>query len=175
MKILISTQCFPPNFGGIEHVMGNLAINAFKLKHKVSVLADHSKKSSLEFDNKNKFLIKRFSQIKYFRRLSKANYFNRLIKNESFDRIFFDSWKSLELVENKYQSEKFICLVHGNEILKDKNHQRIVKSISKANTVIFNSKAIELLFLSLKCRVQPWWNITDPALTGHDTLGSKFK
>lgn len=146
MKILISTQCFPPDHGGIEHVMGNLATHSSILKHDVLVLADQSRSPSIEFDSKNRFSIKRFDQIKYFRKFKKAKYINQLIREENFDRIFFDSWKSLEHVDNKYQSEKFICLVHGNEILKDKNHPRVIKSISKANTVIFNSNATQSLF-----------------------------
>ena len=146
MKILIATQCFPPNIGGIEHVMGNIAIQASKLNHTVYVVSDKSKEASDKFDEKHKYIIFRFGQIKYFRKLKKANYINHLLATENFDQIYFDSWKSLEYVNNKYQSEKFICLVHGNEILKDKNRNRIVKNISKANTVIFNSLSTQLIY-----------------------------
>ena len=147
MKILIATQCFPPDFGGIEHVMGNIAINAFKLNHQVTVICDQSKNPSQNFDEENKFSIKRFGQIKYFRRLKKANYINDLISNENYDCIFFDSWKSSEFISSNNQANKFICLVHGNEILKHKNQKRIIESISKANTIVFNSKATQSLFL----------------------------
>ena len=146
MKILIATQCFPPNIGGIEHVMGNIAIQASKLKHTVYVVADKSSAPFEENDEKYEYIIFRFGQIKYFRKLKKANYINYLLSSESFDKIYFDSWKSLEYINTKHQTEKFICLVHGNEILKDKNRNRIINNISKANTVIFNSNSTKLLF-----------------------------
>ena len=146
MKILIATQCFPPDLGGIEHVMGNIAIEASKAKHTVYVVCDKSKSSSDKFDKENQYIIFRFGQIKYFRKLRKANYINHLLATENFDLIFFDSWKSLEHINMQKQCEKFICLVHGNEILKDKNRQKIISNISKSNTIIFNSRSTELLF-----------------------------
>ena len=132
--------------GGIEHVMGNIAIQASKLKHTVYVVSDKSDDPSDEFDEKHEYIIFRFGQIKYFRKLKKANYINHLLATDNFDQIYFDSWKSLEHINTKYQSEKFICLVHGNEILKDKNRDRIVKNISKSNTIIFNSRSTQLLY-----------------------------
>ena len=149
MKILIATQCFPPDLGGIEHVMGNIAIEASKAKNEVFVVSDKSKHPSNEFDKKNNYTISRFGQIKYFRKFKKANYINKLLAAQNFDLIFFDSWKSLEYIDDKYQSERFICLVHGNEILKDKNKEKVVKNISKTNTIIFNSLSTETLFKNI--------------------------
>ena len=146
MKILIATQCFPPDLGGIEHVMGNIAIEASEAKHTVFVVSDKSKSPSRDFDDKNNYIIFRFGQIKYFRKLKKANYINHLLATQNFDLIFFDSWKSLEHVDSTHQSEKFVCLVHGNEILKDKNRDRVMENMSKANSIIFNSNATKLLF-----------------------------
>ena len=39
--------------GGIEHVMGNIAIQASKLKHTVYVVSDKSDGPSDEFDEKH--------------------------------------------------------------------------------------------------------------------------
>jgi hypothetical protein len=58
LKILIATQCFPPDLGGIEHVMGNIAIQASKAKHTVFVVSDKSKSPSNDFDDKNNYLSK---------------------------------------------------------------------------------------------------------------------
>ena len=143
---MIATQCFPPDLGGIEHVMGNIAIEASEAKHTVFVVSDKSKSPSRDFDDRNNYIIFRFGQIKYFRKLKKANYINHLLATENFDLIFFDSWKSLEYVDSTHQSEKFVCLVHGNEILKDKNRDRVMQNMSKANSIIFNSNATKLLF-----------------------------
>jgi len=37
--------------------------------------------------------------------LKKANYINHLLATDNFDQIYFDSWKSLEHINTKYQSE----------------------------------------------------------------------
>ena len=63
MKILIATQCFPPDLGGIEHVMGNIAIEASEAKHTVFVVSDKSKSPSRDFDDKNNITLHPFDYI----------------------------------------------------------------------------------------------------------------
>jgi glycosyltransferase involved in cell wall biosynthesis len=138
LNILIYTQCFAPKLGGIESVMTNIATQSSKLEHNVSVLADGSKSNSLSFDNQQNFEIKRFDQIKFFRNKIKSSFANDLLKNKNFDLIFFDSWKSLEHFNNITQIKK-VCLIHGNEILNLKKKERIIKSLKKADKILFNS------------------------------------
>ena len=96
--------------------MTNISIQAVISGHSVKVLADGSKHFSSKFDNKQKFEIHRFDQLKFLRKKIKSNFAINLIKDNSFDKVFFDSWKSLEGFEKNTQIKK-ICLIHGNEIL----------------------------------------------------------
>ena len=53
--------------------------------------------------------------------------------------FFFDSWKSLELFDYSTDTKK-ICLVHGNEILKLSDKNRILNTLNKADLIIYNSQ-----------------------------------
>ena len=146
MNILIYTQCFAPKVGGIESVMTNIAQQAYLKGHKVEVLADGSRHSSSLYDREQQFNIKRFDQLKFFRNKIKSNYCHSILNEKKYDLIYFDSWKSLEHIDKNIKSKK-ICLVHGNEILNLKKKDRIKKSLSKANKIIFNSAFTQTLFL----------------------------
>lgn len=144
MKILIYSQCFAPKLGGIEKVMTNIAIESFNLKNKVTVITDGSKIYSSEYDLSQKFEIHRFDQIKFLRNQIKSRFAKKLFEKEKFDLIFFDTWKSLEHLEANFT--KNICLVHGNEILNINKKQRVLKSLSKASILVFNSNYTLKLF-----------------------------
>ena len=137
MNILIYSQCFAPKLGGIEKVMTNIALESFNLKNDVTVITDGSRSVNLTYDSSQKFNIYRFDQIKFLRNKIKSNFAKKLFDSKKFDVIFFDTWKSLEHIENK--SIKKICLIHGNEILNINKKKRIFKSLSKADILIFNS------------------------------------
>ena len=76
--------------------MTNIAQHAYTIRNKVTVLSDGSKISSSAFDNKLKFIIYRFDQIKFLRKRIKSNFAHNYLKNNKIDLIFFDSWKSIE-------------------------------------------------------------------------------
>jgi glycosyltransferase involved in cell wall biosynthesis len=159
LNILIYTQCFAPRLGGIESVMTNIATQSKETGHEVNVLADGSKSQCLSFDHQQKFEIKRFDQIKFFRNKIKSSFANDLLKRKKFDLIFFDSWKSLEYFNNTNKIKK-ICLIHGNEILNLKKKDRIVNALSKSDKILFNSKFTQNLFYKqlpelkhLRCQV----------------------
>ena len=139
---LIITRNFPPDVGGIQSLMEGLSISL--LDHgPVKVFAFESK-NSIEYDKKSSLDIKRVKGVKLFRKYRKANLINSyLAENIKIRAIFFDHWKSLELIKNKYLNKtKIFCLIHGKEI----NHingslinKRIVNSTNKADFVIANS------------------------------------
>ena len=54
--------------------MTNIAQHAFTKRNKVTVLSDGSKISSSDFDNKCKFDIYRFDQIKFLRKRIKSSF-----------------------------------------------------------------------------------------------------
>ncbi len=119
--------------------MTNIAQHAFSERNKVTVLSDGSKLLSSDFDNKCKFDIYRFDQIKFLRKRIKFSFAQNFLKQNKIDIIFFDSWKSLELFDYSTDTKK-ICLVHGNEILKLSDKNRIINSLNKADLLIFNSQ-----------------------------------
>ena len=126
--------------------MTNIAQQAHLKGHKVLVLADGSRLSSAEYDQGQEIEIKRFDQLKFLRKKIKSNFCHSILKEKKFDLIYFDSWKSLEHI-NKDLKIKKVCLVHGNEILNLKKVDRVNRSLSKANKIIFNSSFTEKLFL----------------------------
>ena len=119
--------------------MTNIAQHAFSKQNKVTVLSDGSKIFSSDFDNKCKFDIYRFDQIKFLRKRIKLSFAQNFLKKNKIDIIFFDSWKSLEPFNNTADIRK-ICLAHGNEILKLNDKNRIVNSLNKADLIIYNSQ-----------------------------------
>ena len=118
--------------------MTNIAYYASYSRNKVTVLSDGSKLSSSNFDNKCKFVIFRFDQIKFLRKRIKSSFAHNFLKENNIDLIFFDSWKSLESLSINTDARK-ICLVHGNEILNLRKKDRILNSLNKADLIIFNS------------------------------------
>jgi len=139
LNLIIYTQCFAPKFGGIETVMTNIAVMASQLKRNVVVMADGSKYTSSTFDELQSYTIHRFDQLKFLRKKIKANFFHHHLKENMVDSVFFDSWKSLEEIAPQSKT-KYICLVHGNEILNLKKKERIENSYLKADYLIFNSE-----------------------------------
>ena len=69
--IIITTQCFYPNIGGIEALMTSLAIEMSKKRSDILVIADGT---NVEEDNLYNFKIKRFKEWKPIRRLKKAKF-----------------------------------------------------------------------------------------------------
>ena len=119
--------------------MTNIAQHATNKRNKVTVLSDGSKPFSSDFDNKCKFDIYRFDQIKFLRKRIKLSFAQNFLKQNKIDIIFFDSWKSLELFDHSTDTKK-ICLAHGNEILKLRNKHKILNSLNKADLIIYNSQ-----------------------------------
>ncbi len=139
---LVVTRNFPPDVGGMQILMGGLVKSL--LEHgPVRVFANEFLNSDL-YDKKISAEIHRVSGIKLFQKYRKANLVNNFIeKNPNIRAIFFDHWKSLELInENLLKKTKTLCLIHSKEI----NHppgsrlnKRFIKSFKKANHIISNS------------------------------------
>ena len=154
--IIITTQCFAPQIGGIESLMTGMAEAMAKAGKDVLVLADGFKNNA---DKKVNYKIKRFSGWKPIRRLNKARYLERICENKSVETIYADSWKSVEYVRKK--NKKILVLAHGTEIpkqykgivlnaLKFKKN-RIIKSYKNVFKIIANSNYTrDLMNASLK-------------------------
>ncbi len=154
--IIITTQCFAPQIGGIESLMTGMAEAMTNYGKEVLVLAD-GKKS--EEDIIANYRIKRFSGWKPIRRLNKARYLEKLCKFENVETIYADSWKSVEYVKKK--GKKILVLAHGTEIPKQYwsmmfdilrvKKKRIINSYKNVYKIIANSNYTrDLMNASLK-------------------------
>ena len=111
--IIITTQCFFPEIGGIESLMTGMADAMSNVGKDVLVLADGKK---TENDENKKYKIKRFSGWKPYRRRRKAIYIKKFIANKNIEAIYADSWKSVEHLS--LVNVKIVVLAHGTEIPK---------------------------------------------------------
>ena len=74
--IIITTQCFYPNIGGIEALMTGMAAAMYKSGKDILVVADGKKDEDEKIKTYN---IKRFNGWKPIRRIKKAKYINCLL------------------------------------------------------------------------------------------------
>ena len=154
--IIITTQCFAPQIGGIESLMTGMADAMSKSGKDVLVLADGIQNKA---DKKANYKIKRFSGWKPIRRLSKARYLEKICKNKTVETIYADSWKSVEYVRKK--NKKILVLAHGTEIPKQYwsmmldvlrfKKNRVINSYKNVFKIIANSNYTrDLMNASLK-------------------------
>ena len=143
--ILILTQCFPSRLGGIESLVSNLAIGLSK-SEKIIVFADrHHMFYDAIYDNnhKDEILVRRISGLKFFRQRRKIKEIKPLIESHKVKLIIADTWKSLELGIDYFNTKNIpsICLAHGNELLSNdpKKAQRIKNTLNKSTAVVANS------------------------------------
>ena len=143
--IIITTQCFAPNIGGIEALMTGMAESMSSVGKEVLVLADG--KVGSEVYKNQKYSIKRFHGWKPLRRLRKARYLEKICKEKNVETIYADSWKSIEYLDKK--NKKILVLAHGTEIPKQYwtimidtlrfKKNRIIKSYKNVHKIIANS------------------------------------
>ena len=148
---LVVTRNFPPDVGGIQNLMEGLS-NALINHGPVKVFADEHPESK-DYDQKSDLTIERIGGFKIFKKYRKANIVNEYLKKNDVRAIFFDHWKSLELIksENLDKNPNF-CLIHSKEI----NHpagsllnNRMNKSLKKAGYIIANSRFTKKLAVSV--------------------------
>ena len=149
---LVVTRNFPPDFGGMQSLMGGLSENL--LEHgPVKVFANGFPNSEM-YDKKSSMKIERTQGMKLFLKYRKANRVNQFInENSNIRAMFFDHWKSLELInENYLKKTKTLCLIHSKEINHAKDswiNKRIIKSLSKADYIISNSNFTKKLGIKI--------------------------
>jgi len=141
--IIITTQCFYPNIGGIEALMTGMAAAMYKSGKDILVVADGKKDEDEKIKTYN---IKRFNDWKPIRRIKKAKYINQLCKTNNIEAIYADSWKSVEYLKNI--NVPIFVLAHGTEIQKNINYlnfykkikqKRIFSSYNKSRKILANS------------------------------------
>jgi len=136
--ILISTQCFPPDRGGIEILMGGLADALAASGKDVAVFADDAHETGPEV--KTSYPIHRFGGFKPWRRRRKAWAIAKAVKRGGVEAIFADSWKSIERLPKL--NVPIVVLAHGMEFPPNPTsgkQGRIVRALAKATRVVANS------------------------------------
>ena len=163
---LVVTRSFPPEVGGMQVLMGGLS-EALLEHGPVKVFADEFPNSE-RFDKNSAMDIERIKSIKLFRKYRKANLVNNFLdKNSNIRAIFFDHWKSLELINNDFlKRTKTFCLTHSKEINHAKNsalNKRLIKSLGKVNFIIANSNFTKELCIKVGINEEKT-NIINPGI-----------
>ena len=132
--IAVLTQCFPPDRGGIETTMGEMAMAFHQAGQKVVVLADHIRGGMAEPDWP--FPVRRFGGPRFWRRARKA----RALAALAPDVIWADSWKSLETLPPR--GPRVVVMAHGNELLRQDGGRggRMARAFARADVVVANSR-----------------------------------
>lgn len=135
--ILIATQCFPPDRGGIEMLIGGLADALHAHGEAVHVFADRAR---TEGADPGSYAVTRFGGFKPLRRRLKALAIARVVRAQTVKGVFADSWKSVELLAPL--GVKVAVLAHGMEFPANPSpgkRSRIAKALAKAHVIIANS------------------------------------
>jgi phosphatidylinositol alpha-1,6-mannosyltransferase len=135
--ILIATQCFPPDRGGIEMLMGGLADALCASGEAVHVFADRAR---LDGADTGSYAVTRFGGFKPLRRRLKAFAIARAVRGQKIKGVFADSWKSVELLAPL--GVPMVVLAHGMEFPANPSaskRARIAKALAKAHCIVANS------------------------------------
>ncbi|MFA5040172.1 MAG: glycosyltransferase family 4 protein [Bdellovibrionales bacterium] len=136
--ILIATQTFAPDKGGMETYMTSLAAELAKAENEVIVFADGKDK---KYKPEASFIIKRFGGWRPYRRWKKRKATARLFTSRMIEGVFCDSWKSIESLSEKY-TPPVVVLAHGAEyplFPSKRKKQRIEAALSRATAILANS------------------------------------
>ncbi|MEM7777878.1 MAG: glycosyltransferase family 4 protein [Pseudomonadota bacterium] len=140
-SILIATQCFPPDVGGIETLVGDLSIAMAAQDHRVTVLADAAKRTEADPAAVGAVTVTRFGGPKFLRRRMKAASVHRHLRTQTFTGLICDSWKSLELIDPG--DVPVVVLAHGMEFppeASSRRQRRMRQALGKARTVVASSQ-----------------------------------
>lgn len=139
--ILVLTQCFPPETGGIENLVGGLADALGQSGRQVMVMADATDGNRAFEDKLNNVVVKRTGGPKPLRRRLKAWIAGRLLARGSVEAVLCDSYKSLEFLRRT--GVPVAVMAHGMEFpatISERKRRRIEQAFAKAATVIANSR-----------------------------------
>lgn len=143
--IIVTTQCFPPDQGGIQAYVAGLADALARRGHHISVFCDAAEENAArEFDGARSYAIHRFRGPRVWRRLRKAKAIAGKFARGEAHFVIADSWKSLELLKPKTVPKfvRVVCLAHGAELLAapgTSKAMRVARAFQNATLVAANS------------------------------------
>lgn len=141
-QVIISTQCFPPDVGGIQWLMASIANTLNEHLH-VTVLCDQKPMFAPKpaWDQQQSYAILRTRGPKCWRKWRKARLLKRLAKGKPASILITDTWKSAEYLLSTAQKNQIsvISLAHGNDILSkncSKRSTRIQRVLQQVQQVV---------------------------------------
>ena len=149
---LVVTRNFPPEFGGIQSLIGGLSKNL--LNHGPVKVFTYDYPNSESYDKRSSINIERVKGIKLFRKFRKTKLVRDFISvSPNIRAIITDHWKSLELIDRKQlRTTKSFCLLHSKEInheIGSSLNKRIISSTNKADFIIANSNFTKKLAITI--------------------------
>jgi phosphatidylinositol alpha-1,6-mannosyltransferase len=137
--IAIATQCFGPDFGGIEMLMTNLADELARNGDGVEVFADRIRRvGALELVRP--YPLHRYGFLRPLRRILKRRALQERVAKAPYAGVFADSWKSVAAIPDG--AGPIAVLAHGNEIPRDAGSakaRRVSHALSRVRTVVASS------------------------------------
>ena len=141
--ILVLTQCFPPDQGGIETLMGGLVRALREAGRDVHVLADRIRSQSAKAAAlAQESDIERFGGIRPLRRWLKGRRASYLLRQGQISAVIADSWKSLETLPASALAGKNIpvlVMIYGMEfphVMTASKRRRIQQALDKATAIL---------------------------------------
>ncbi len=137
--IAIATQCFGPDFGGIEMLMTNLADELARSGHGVEVFADRIRRVGVP-ELVRAYPLHRYGFLRPLRRILKRRALQDRVTKAPYTGVFADSWKSVAAIPDG--SGPIVVLAHGNEIPRDAEStkaRRVTYALSRVRTVVASS------------------------------------
>jgi phosphatidylinositol alpha-1,6-mannosyltransferase len=137
--LALVTQCFAPDFGGIEGLMTGFADALAADGHTLEVYADHIHRPGAA-ELVRPYLIRRFGSIRPLRRWLKRRALAARPASK-FVGVFADSWKSVPAIPGGVGP--IAAFAHGNDIpqdIDDPRARRVRAALSRVKTVIATSQ-----------------------------------
>lgn len=141
-RILIATQTFPPDLGGMEGLMGGLATALAAEGHVVEVFAGRIRSGRAELSTPD-FVLRRFGGPRPLRRLLKRLAITRALRSGPPAAVIADSWKSVSALPGGTGTAPLLVLAHGMEFPPDVapgKAARIRAALARASGVAANSR-----------------------------------
>jgi phosphatidylinositol alpha-1,6-mannosyltransferase len=133
--IALATQCFGPDFGGIEALMTSLADAVTASGREIEVFADHIRRRDAG-ELARPYPIRRFGSIRPLRRWMKRRALATRAE-PGFAGVFADSWKSVAAIPPGVGP--IAVFAYGNEIPQEidgARARRVRAALSRARTII---------------------------------------
>lgn len=140
LRVIMVTQNFTPDPGGIETTMGGLAREIAAAGHTITVLAERIRSGRPE-DTPATIPIRRFGGPRPLRKLARRFALWRLLRESPPDAIIADSWKSVEAIPAT--RARLLVLAHGMEFPPDASASKIARiraALGRADAIAANSR-----------------------------------